>query len=158
MLADQAPQHLVRVDDDRVQVDDARLQHLLAPEREELLRQRGGALGRLLDRLDVCPQADVARSSAGRAGSRCVAGDDGEQVVEVVRDAAGEAADRLELLRLIQAFLELFPVADVVHHAHGELRIAVRVAYDRRRQVTPHHLAVGAAVSLLERVALTLLR
>ena len=35
-----------------------------------------------------------------------VAGDDGEQIVEVVRDAAGEAADRLELLRLMELRFE----------------------------------------------------
>ena len=40
-----------------------------------------------------------------------VAGDRGQEVVEVVRDAAGEAADRLHLLRLAQLRLELAPVA-----------------------------------------------
>ena len=34
-----------------------------------------------------------------------VAGDDGQQVVEVVRHAAGEPADRLHLHRLRQLFL-----------------------------------------------------
>ena len=38
-----------------------------------------------------------------------VAADHGEQVVEVVGDAAGEAADRLEPLRLAQLLLELEP-------------------------------------------------
>ena len=33
--------------------------------------------------------------------------DDGEQVVEVVRDAAGEPADRLHLLRLLELALGL---------------------------------------------------
>ncbi len=154
VLADQSTQHLARVDDDRVQVDDARLQQLLPPECEELLCQRCRALGRLLDRFDVCPKSDVALVDLAEQ-EVAVYRDDGQQVVEVVRDAAGEAADRIELLRLIQAFLEALPVADVVDHAHGELRIAVRIAYERCRQVTPHHLAVGAPIPLLEREALT---
>ena len=50
------------------------------------------------------------------AQEAAVHGDDRQQVVEVVRDAAGQAADGVELLRLVQAFLELLAVADVVHH------------------------------------------
>ena len=42
-----------------------------------------------------------------------VAEDRGQQVVEVVRDAAGELADRLHLLRLPQLLLELAPLGDV---------------------------------------------
>ena len=155
VLADQAVQHLVGVDDDRVEVDDARLQHLLAPEGEELLRQRRGALCRLLDRLHVRPLAGLARVEAAEQEA-AVHGDDGQEVVEVVRDAAGEAADGVELLRLVEALLELLAVADVVHHPDGELGVPVRVAHDRRRQVTPDDLAVGAAVALLECVALPL--
>ena len=154
-LADQAAQHLVRVDDDRVEVDDARLQHLLAPEGEQLLRQRRGALCRLLDRLHVRPLVGLARVEAAEQEA-AVHGDDGQEVVEVVGDTAGEAADCIELLRLVEALLELLAVADVMHHPDGELGVPVRVAHDRRRQVAPDHLAVGAPVALLERVALSL--
>jgi hypothetical protein len=42
-----------------------------------------------------------------------VAADHGEQVVEVVGDATGEAADRLQALCLPQLFLELFALGDV---------------------------------------------
>ena len=155
LLPDQAAEHLVGVDDDRVQVDDARLQHLLAPEGEQLLRQRRSALCRLLDRLHVRPQADLVRVEAAEQEA-AVHGDHGQQVVEVVSDATGETADCVELLRLVQALLELLAVADVVHHPNGELGVAVRVAHDRRRHMAPHDLAVGAAVALLERVALAL--
>jgi hypothetical protein len=44
-----------------------------------------------------------------------VALDDRQQVVEVVRDAAGELADRLHLLRLAQALLQPLAVAHVAH-------------------------------------------
>ena len=45
VLADQAAQHHVHVADRRVQVEDARLQHLLAAERQQLARE-AGARGR----------------------------------------------------------------------------------------------------------------
>ena len=155
VVADQAAQHLVRLDDDRVQVDDARLQYLLASEGEELLRQCRSALSRQLDRLHVRPLADFARVEAAEEEAT-VDRDDGQQVVEVVSDPTGETADCVELLRLVKALLELLAVADVVHHPHRELGVAVRVAHERRRDVTPHHLAVGAAIALLERIALSL--
>src|SRR5207237_8541768 len=39
--------------------------------------------------------------------------DDGQEVVEVVGDAAGELPDRLHLLRLTDLSLEVLPLADV---------------------------------------------
>ena len=129
----------------------------LRPKARSCCVSDGGALRRLLDRLDVRPLADLARVEAAEQEA-AVHGDDGQQVVEVVGDAAGEAADCVELLRLVEALLELLAVADVVHHPDGELGVAVRVAHERRREVTPHDLAVGAAVALLERVALALSR
>ena len=46
-----------------------------------------------------------------------VADDDAQHVVEVVRDAAGEPADGLELRGVEQALLELAPLGDVEHGA-----------------------------------------
>ena len=46
-----------------------------------------------------------------------IADDGGEQVVEVVRDAAGEVADRLHALRLDQLLLRPPLVGDVLRHA-----------------------------------------
>ena len=78
--------------------------HLVASERQQLTGERGGALrgrgdlgGRRVERM-LGPQA---------AGDQFrVADDHREQVVEVVRDAAGEAADRFELLRLMELRFE----------------------------------------------------
>jgi len=39
--------------------------------------------------------------------------DDRQQIVEIVRDAAGELADRLHLLRLTQGFFGLAPLGDI---------------------------------------------
>ena len=57
-----------------------------------------------------------------------VALDDGEQVVEVVRDARGELADGLHLLRLPELVLEMQPLGDVLRHEQN-----VRLARDRER-------------------------
>ena len=60
-------------------------------------------------------RARAMRATAGECGKRGklaadhveAAQDDGQQIVEVVRDAAGELADGLHLLRLAQQFLGL---------------------------------------------------
>ena len=79
------------------------LERLPAREGQQLARELGGAVHRVRDRVDVAPppllgQVGPAQQLGGRA-------DDGEQVVEVVRDAAGELAHRLHLLRLPQRLL-----------------------------------------------------
>jgi hypothetical protein len=56
------------------------------------------------------PVSLAARSTDGRA-------DDGQQVVEVVRDAAGELADRFQLLGLPQGFLGMALLGDVAPEA-----------------------------------------
>ena len=95
----------------RVEVERARLQRLPAGEGQQPPGQR---------RRRARPPASA---SAERRGARrsCaesrrqqleVADDDGQQVVEIVRDAAGELADRLHLLRLAQLRLG-FALGDV---------------------------------------------
>ena len=46
------------------------------------------------------------------AGGIDIAGDDGQQIVEIVGDAAGQLADRLHLLRLAKRFFGLLAVGD----------------------------------------------
>ena len=111
VLADQAPQHAIELADDGVEIDDARLDDLPAREQQQLAGQGGGALAGALDLLERRPvrmrRRDLAEDDVG------VALHDGEQVVEVVRDAAGEPADRLHLLRLQELLLELLALGDV---------------------------------------------
>ncbi len=62
-----------------------------------------------------------------------IAGDDGQQVVEVVRDAAGEPADRLHLHRLRELFLggfQLLLCSDDVGHV-ARIDDGVRLALGR---------------------------
>ena len=58
------------------------------------------------------------------------AGDDGEEIVEVVRNAAGELADGIHLLRLAQLLLEQQTLADVTGDEHHGVLAADR--YPRR--------------------------
>ena len=69
-----------------------------------------------------CPGGELAR------GELAEAEDDGEQVVEVVRHAAGEQADGLHLLRLAQLLLEALPRGRVLHHGDAVEGRAVGVA------------------------------
>ena len=51
-----------------------------------------------------------------------------QQVVEVVRDAAGEFADGLQLLRLAQLVRELFAIGDIQRHADDSENLAFGAA------------------------------
>ena len=86
--------------DQRIDVDLARLQRLLAGEGEQMLGQLRAALGGIVDQLgdggELGPVGDRVGQDADRAG------DDGQDVVEVVGDAAGQLADRVHLLRLAE--------------------------------------------------------
>ncbi len=111
VLADQALQQRFSASHDLIEVQHLRLQDLLAAEREQLLGQRRGAFTGPPHLLDV-----GARGMPGfefLEHQVAVAEDGREQVVEVVRDAAGQAADGLHLPRLLELFLER--VARLLH-------------------------------------------
>ena len=123
---------------DVAEIEHRRLQHLLAAEREQLVREIRGAIGRV-DHL-----AEIVRGGAGLVGAHQrelrVAGDDRDQIVEVVRDAAGERADRLELLRLAKLRLAL-----------AQRRFDARALADLVRQHDVRRRELGRA--LLDRAA-----
>jgi len=87
VLADEPPQQAAERADHRVEIEPRRLQHLLAAEGEQLLGQRARALGRLLDQLELAPAHGVGADL--REQQLRASGDDGQEVVEVVGDAAG---------------------------------------------------------------------
>jgi len=97
-----------------VDVEHARLDHLLAGERQQLVGQPGGPLGGLLDLPDVV--ADGRPAPAGQlpgylfSGEGGVVGDDAEQVVEVVGHPAGELAQAFQSLGLVQLPFQLVPL------------------------------------------------
>jgi hypothetical protein len=117
VLADDAAEHPVHVRHHGPQVEDLRLHDGLAAEGQELAGQGRGPVpggGHLPDQL--------AAGVTGREAAQqqfAVAVDDGEEVVEVVGDAAGQPADRLHLLRLAELLFELVALADVHEGQHG---------------------------------------
>ena len=75
----------------------------------------------------------------------------GEQIVEIVRDPAGQLADRVHLAGLDQLALELLAVGDVEQGAGKFDRLAVGVAQQHRLVEEMLVLAVGAAPAILDR-------
>ena len=73
-------------------------QRLLAGEREQMLGQIGAARGRLVDHPGDGGELRLVLDGIGQDLDR--PGDDGQDIVEVMRDAAGELADRFHLLGL----------------------------------------------------------
>ena len=74
-----------------------------------------------------------------------------EEIVEVVRDAAGELADGVHLLRLEQLVLELAPFADVEQRPGKFDRRAVAGADQHRLVVKMDVMALGAAPAIMQR-------
>jgi hypothetical protein len=106
VLAERPLQQLEDVGDRYVEVQHARLHHLAAGEGQELMRQPGGPVGGELDLLDIGPGGAPVEPVAVRLlqllGDEVrVVGDDREQVVEVIRDAAGELTEAFQPLRLM---------------------------------------------------------
>ena len=100
-----------------VEVEPLGLQRLAAGEGEQLAGQRGGVGSGLDDRLGEADALVVGK--LGRAEHVGRALDDGQQIVEVVGDAAGQLAQRLHLLALAElvfgfgALLDLLLEQDV---------------------------------------------
>ena len=105
VLPDQGPQHGVEVLHHRVQAHEARGDHLLSAEGEELPREAGGPAGGRED----FPHFGRARifSAKPRQQEVRVPYDGGQDVVEIVRNAAGETTNGFHLLGMAKALLEL---------------------------------------------------
>ncbi len=132
LLAERRAKQLCDIEDGAVDVDIARLQRLLAGEGEQMLDQLGAAFRRLIDQGCRLQQLRlVLQARHQRFGG---AGDHGEHVVEIMRDAAGELADGVELLRLLQLALGFARGGDVVidhgRAADGPGGVAQRAARD----------------------------
>jgi len=126
--AESAVEHVPERFEPRRQIDGLRLQSLPSGEGQQLAGQRCGALGSAIDRLQGTKRLfarDVLSDGVNAAGN------DHQQIVEVVGDAAGELAERIELLRFgelplhrKQLLLRLLALADVA----GDLGKACQLA------------------------------
>ena len=123
MLADQAAQHLLHIDHQRVQVEDLGLQHLAAAEGQQLAGQRRRLLRRSINLLHLAAQLLFKllpfQHHAG------IALDDGQHIVEVVGNSAGERADGFHPLGDAKLLFQALALADVDGHGHDVLRLAL---------------------------------
>ena len=109
--------------DQPVDVDRLGIERLLAREGEQAAGQRGGALGALQGH--VARPADAWAAGRSPSSGSCAADrvqpahDHGQQIVEVVRHAAGELAHGLHLLRLAQLLLGLAARLMLGFELHG---------------------------------------
>ncbi len=127
-----------------IDVDLARLQRLLAGKGEQMLGQLRAALGGIVDQLgdrgELRPVGDrVAENADG-------AGDDGQDVVEVVGDAAGQLADRVHFLRLPELGLGGLLLGQVA----ADEEMPPHRLRPRSHPVQDHRVAVLVAVARLE--------
>ena len=113
-------------------IEHLRLQGLPAGKRQQLSGQLGGALHRLGDGVDVAPAALLREFAAAQEVGR--GADNGKEIVEIVRHAAGQLADRLHLLRLAQRFLALAALGDIDGFRHRADDGAVLVAQRAHRE------------------------
>ncbi len=111
VLTDQPLQHLLHIFDDGIQVEHARIHHLLTAECEELPRQ--------VPPLDVPPSAFHRRKCASGCLRACppgqfpVSDDHAQQVIEIVGDTARESSYRLHFLSLAELFFESLALRDI---------------------------------------------
>src|SRR5207245_2121992 len=102
-----------------------RLHHLAAAEGQKLAGQNSRAVGGvqylLHARAQLMPFTQIVQHHAA------VAADYGEQVVEVVRHAAGQPADGFHLLRLAELLFQLPALGDIDTDAAEESSAAAAV-------------------------------
>ena len=104
-LAQGPAQHIRHAGDEAVDGKRLRRERLAARESEEAMDQKRAALGAPLGR--ACETLEHRLVALGETAPQRldIARDDREQIVEIMRDAAGELADRLHLLRLAHPLL-----------------------------------------------------
>jgi hypothetical protein len=113
-LAEGAADDRLEIAHDGVEPDHLWPQHLAPAEREQLLGDRGGALGGAPYLLQIRPRRGILHPPLDE---RRGAEDDGHLVVRLVGDAASQASHRLHPLRLPEAFLVHPAVLDIGHGA-----------------------------------------
>jgi hypothetical protein len=129
VLAEQGTQHRSELADHFAEIERLLRDDLAPAECEKLARQArrpfGG--GRDLGNLDL--ERVIGSEVAGEEVAQ--PGDRREHIVEIVRDGAGKASERLHLLRLAQLLLELVALTHVLHQRDGVHRRAIGVSHQR---------------------------
>ena len=116
--------------DQVIDLDEAAVERLLPAEGEQLSRQDAGAFGGRADLGDVLRfralHPDVVEQQIA------VAEDRGQEIIEVVRDAAGQLAERFHLLRTQHLILQLLALGDVHERADESNGFAIGVPRNDR--------------------------
>ena len=104
-LADGPAQQILQRPHQLIGIDDLRNQRLPPGKRQQAMRERRGAVGRSHRRVDVA--RDIVGASLIETGLQQIqrSDDTRQEIVEVVRDAAGQLPDRFHLLELKQRLL-----------------------------------------------------
>ena len=113
LLAERPLQELRDIDDQLVDVGLLRLKWLLAGECQEMLGEIRAARGRIVDHPRDGRKLRLVLHGIGQNLDR--AGDDGEEVIEIMRDAAGELADGFHFLGLPDPLLGRDLVGEIAH-------------------------------------------
>ena len=127
VFPDEALEHLLQVGNDQIQIQDLRLEDLFAAERDQLLRQSGGALARLSDLLESPGHETGIRQTLLRQPD--VSRDHRHQVVEIVGNPARKSSHRLDFLGLEQPLLQMLPSRDIPGE---DLESGPSIVLDRR--------------------------
>ena len=150
-LANRSTQQLANVRDEFVGVQGLRRQRLLAREGEETCRQRGRAPCALHRHIP----SPLHSGQSERIGQvRHLATDDveaahdqGQQIVEIVRDAPRQLPNRVHLLRLMQLLFKTTPLRHVVG-ADNDAAESARLLGRWRNNRLDHRVALGSLVSV----------
>ena len=142
VFPDQPPEHRAHTREDGVQVEQCRIDNLLPAEGEQLAGERRRAQARLLNFFNICLSRvvwiEVLQEELAEPEH------DGQQIVEVMRHAAGQPSDGFHLLRLLKLRLQRVALGDVVHGPPQLHHAAVRSAYRLAARDRPTDDAVGA--------------
>ncbi len=158
LLAQGAAQQIRHAGDEAARIDRLGIERRAAREGEQALGERGRALGAERGMLERAREAvGIGVAAAGALRGLEVAQDHRQQVVEIVRHAAGELADAFHFLRLgelllgaHQLLLRGAALGDVARDLGKAQQVAVAVvdaiyhhARPEARAVLAHALALG---------------
>ena len=159
VLADEPSEERLRVAHELVQIDHLGTEKLPPAERQQLPRHRRRRFGRLPNLLGGFAAVWVEHLAQQQIN---IAENDGQQIVEIVRDAAGKTPDRFHLLRLTQLLVAVgqllrpfddtrFQIAlGVVQRPHGLAKVRIGLAELLRRQLERalEHRAIGVGLKV----------
>ncbi len=143
VLADHPAQHLLQAVEQGAQIHRGGGQGTVLPaEGQQLVDQGAGLRAGAQDALEVA--AGVAGGQVA-AQQLAVAHDHLQEVVEVVGDAAGQAADRLHLLGVLHLALEAPLLGDVLHQGDHQGHLAI--GPEQGQLLDIHHVAGGGELA-----------